>query len=136
MQDVEKEIAAARAQGLDDTDDYIQELQSKWQGYAESVKEIQEDAKESAKNAVAELVDYRIDMIKSNGKLQRRIQEKDSAYALGRRTDNKKSVRGVPCFRERDRVLAEKVSRRMLKESCCKGRIRPYERKSQTPQGA
>ena len=52
MQDVEKEIAAARAQGLDDTDDYIQELQSKWQGYAESVKEIQEDAKESAKNAV------------------------------------------------------------------------------------
>ena len=30
----------------------------------------------------------------------------------------------------------KKVSRRMLKESCCKGRIRPYERKSQTPQGA
>ena len=55
MQDVEKEIAAARAQGLDDTDDYIQELQSKWQGYAESVKEIQEDAKESAKNAVVNL---------------------------------------------------------------------------------
>ena len=66
MQDVEKEIAAARAQGLDDTDDYIQELQSKWRGYAESVKEIQEDAKESAKNAVAELVDYRIDMIKQD----------------------------------------------------------------------
>lgn len=66
MKDVEKEIAAARAQGLDDTDDYIQELQSKWQGYAESVKEMQEDATESAKDAVAELVDYRIDMIKQD----------------------------------------------------------------------
>lgn len=66
MKDVEKEIAAARAQGLDDTDDYIQELQKKWQGYAESVKDIQEDATESAKDAVAELVDYRIDMIKQD----------------------------------------------------------------------
>lgn len=66
MKDVEKEIAAARAQGLDDTDDYIQELQKKWQGYAESVKDIQEEATESAKDAVAELVDYRIDMIKQD----------------------------------------------------------------------
>ena len=66
MRNVEKEIAAARAQGLNDTDDYIQELQKKWQGYAESVKDIQEDATESAKDAVAELVDYRVDMIKQD----------------------------------------------------------------------
>lgn len=66
MKDVEKEITAARAQGLDDTDDYIQELQSKWQDYAKSVKDIQEDATESAKDAIAELVDYRIDMIKQD----------------------------------------------------------------------
>lgn len=82
MKDVEKEIAAARAQGLDDTDDYIQELQNKWQGYAESVKDIQEDATESAKDAVAELVDYRIDMIK-----QEIEDEKD---ALDKKLDNLK----------------------------------------------
>lgn len=64
MKDVEKEIAAARAQGLDDTDDYIQELQKKWQGYYDSVTDIRESAEEDAKDAIDELVDYRIDMIK------------------------------------------------------------------------
>ena len=64
MNDVEKEIAAARAQGLDDTDDYIQELQKKWQGYYDSVTDIRESAEENAKDAIDELVDYRIDMIK------------------------------------------------------------------------
>lgn len=64
MDDVEKEIAAARAQGLDDTDDYIQELQKKWQGYYDSVTDIRESAEEDAKDAIDELVDYRIDMIK------------------------------------------------------------------------
>lgn len=29
----------------------------------------------------------------------------------------------------------KKVSRRMLKGSCCKGRIRPHEGKPQTPKG-
>jgi len=64
MKDVEKEIAAARAQGLDDTDDYIQELQKKWQGYYDSVTDIRESAEEDAKDAIDELIDYRIDMIK------------------------------------------------------------------------
>lgn len=66
MADVQKEITAARTKGLDNSDDYVQELQSKWQDYAKSIKDIQEDATESAKDAVAELVDYRIDMIKQN----------------------------------------------------------------------
>lgn len=64
MKDVEKEIAAARAQGLDDTDDYIQELQKKWQSYYDSVTDIRENAEEDAKDAIDDLVDYRIDMIK------------------------------------------------------------------------
>lgn len=80
MKDVEKEIAAARAQGLDDTDDYIQELQKKWQGYAESVKDIQEDATESAKDAVAELVDYRIDMIKQDVENEKDALDKKLDY--------------------------------------------------------
>lgn len=80
MKDVEKEIAAARAQGLDDTDDYIQELQKKWQGYAESVKDIQEDATASAKDAVAELVDYRIDMIKQDVENEKDALDKKLDY--------------------------------------------------------
>ncbi len=64
--DVETEIAAARAAGLDDTDDYIQDLQGKWQDYNESIKEIEEDAVENAKDALDELVEYRIDMIKQD----------------------------------------------------------------------
>ena len=37
IENVEKEIAAARARGLTDEDDYIQELQKKWQDYTGSV---------------------------------------------------------------------------------------------------
>lgn len=66
MVKVEKEIADARAQGLDDTDDYIQELQTKWQDYSKSIKDIEENAVDSAKDAIDELVDYRIDMIKQD----------------------------------------------------------------------
>lgn len=80
MKDVEKEIAAARAQGLDDTDDYIQELQKKWQGYSESVKDIQDEATESAKDAIAELVDYRIDMIKQDVENEKDALDKKLDY--------------------------------------------------------
>lgn len=82
MDDVEKEIASARAHGLDDTDDYIQELQKKWQGYYDSVTDIRESAEEDAKDAIDELVDYRIDMIK-----QEIDDEKD---ALDKKLDNLK----------------------------------------------
>lgn len=64
MAEIEKEIAAARAAGMDDNDDYIQELQSKWMEYFDAVADIQEETTDAAKEAVEELVDYRIDMIK------------------------------------------------------------------------
>lgn len=63
---IEKEIKTARSQGLDDTDSYIQELQSKWQSYNKSIKDIQDDIKNSAKDAVDELVDIRLDMLKQD----------------------------------------------------------------------
>lgn len=66
IKEVEKDIAKARAQGLDDTDEYIQELQSRWQGYKDAKSDILNDAKDEAKNAVDELIDYRIDMIKQD----------------------------------------------------------------------
>lgn len=66
ISEVEKEIKSARANGLSDTDDYIQELQGKWQDYSDAIKEIQEDTTEAAKDAVKDLVDIRIDMLKQD----------------------------------------------------------------------
>lgn len=66
MEDTEKEIATARDRGLDDTNDYIQDLQQKWQGYSDSIKDIRDEVAESAKDAMDELIDYRIDMIKQD----------------------------------------------------------------------
>ena len=84
MSEIEKEIAAARAAGLDDNDDYIQELQGKWMDYFESIADIQEETTDAAKDAVDELVDFRIDMIK-----QELENEKD---ALNERLDHLKDL--------------------------------------------
>ncbi len=64
MKAIEKEIAAARAAGLDDSDDYIQELQKKWMDFFGKVADIQEEVTDKAKDATDELVDFRIDMLK------------------------------------------------------------------------
>lgn len=61
---IEKEIKAARDYGLKDTDDYVQELQKKWNSYRDSIKDIEEDLKDNAESSVKKLIDYRIDMIK------------------------------------------------------------------------
>lgn len=61
---IDAEIAAARARGLNDDDDYIQELlEQKWD-YADEIADIEKEITENAKDAVDELVDYRVDMLK------------------------------------------------------------------------
>lgn len=82
MGDIEKEIAAARAQGLTDNDDYIQNLQSKWVDYADAVKDIEDEALENAKDATDKLIDYRQKMLK-----QEISDEKDG---LKKKLDNLK----------------------------------------------
>lgn len=63
---IDNEIALARARGLSDDDDYIQELiEQKWD-YADEIDDIQEEITENAKDAVDDLVDYRIDMLKQD----------------------------------------------------------------------
>lgn len=79
---VEQEISTARAQGLDDTDDYIQELQSKYWDYTTSVNDILDETTSNAKDALDELVEYRIDMLKQDTE-----DEKD---ALNKKLDNLK----------------------------------------------
>ena len=63
---VEAEIAAARKQGLTNEDDYIQELQDKWQSYNKAIKDIQKDITDAAKDALNDLVDYRVNMFKKD----------------------------------------------------------------------
>lgn len=77
---VEEEIAAARARGLTDDDDYIQELQKKWQNYTNAVKDIREDITDAAKDALDELVDYRIDMLKEEIEAEKDALDKKLDY--------------------------------------------------------
>lgn len=82
MSSVEKEIAAAKANGLDETDDYVQELQQKWMSYSKEIMDMQEDAADDAKSSVEDLVDYRVDMLKQ--------ELKDQQDALDDKLDNLK----------------------------------------------
>lgn len=82
MSSVEKEIAAAKANGLDETDDYVQELQQKWMSYSKEIMDMQEDAADDAKSSVEDLVDYRVDMLKQ--------ELKDQQDSLDDKLDNLK----------------------------------------------
>ena len=82
MGDIEKEVAAARAQGLNDNDEYIQTLQQKHKSLSESVKNIEEETLKAAKDATDKLIDYRQKMLK-----QEISDEKDG---LKKKLDNLK----------------------------------------------
>ena len=79
---VDAQIAAARARGLTDDDDYIQALLEHRYDYEDEIADLQENAAKDAKSAVKDLVDYRIDMLK-----QELEDEKD---ALDERLDDLK----------------------------------------------
>lgn len=66
IQRIEKELAAARAAGLDENGDYIQYLEQQWLNYSQTVTDLREDAETSAKNSVDDLVEYRIKMLKQD----------------------------------------------------------------------
>ena len=66
MESLEAEMQAARDRGLDDNSDYIQELQDQYYSYMDAIEEIQEEIKNNAMDAVDELVDFKIEMIKQD----------------------------------------------------------------------
>ena len=66
MQSISKEIASAKASGLTETDDYIQELQAKYIAYFEDMADMQEAAEDDAYDMMEELIEYRIDMLKQD----------------------------------------------------------------------
>jgi hypothetical protein len=61
---VEAQIQTAMAQGLDNNDDYIQELQDKWWQYHDAIEDLQNDVSDNAKDATEELIQIRIKMLK------------------------------------------------------------------------
>ena len=66
ISNLDQEIAAARARGLNDSDEYIQELLEQKYDYVDEIKDIQDEITENAKDALDDLVDYRIDMLKQD----------------------------------------------------------------------
>lgn len=64
MAEIEKELADARAAGLDENGDYIQWLEQQWEGYSQTVIDLREQAESESKNTIDDLVEYRIDMLK------------------------------------------------------------------------
>lgn len=79
MSSIEDELKKAREYGLDDADDYIQELQSKWLSYSNAIKDLQDDVTSSAESATQKLVEMRVDMLKQ--------EIKDEKDALKKRLD-------------------------------------------------
>ena len=74
--DIEKELDAARAAGLDENGDYIQYLERQWVDYSQTVIDLREDAESDAKNSIDDLVDYRIDMLKQEIKNEKDALDK------------------------------------------------------------
>ena len=64
MADIEAELAAARAAGLDENSDYIQWLEQQWMNYSENVTSMREQAETEAQSSIDNLVEYRIEMLK------------------------------------------------------------------------
>ena len=64
MADIEAELAAARAAGLDENSDYIQWLEQQWMNYSENVTGLREQAETEAQSSIDNLVEYRVKMLK------------------------------------------------------------------------
>lgn len=64
IKSVEAELERAYAQGLDDNDDYVQELKDKLVDYKDEIKSINDDINEDAKDSYEDLIEYRKDMLK------------------------------------------------------------------------
>ena len=62
--DLDSEIVKARARGLTNDDEYLQELLDKRYEYVDEIADIEDELAENAKDAIDDLVDYRIEMLK------------------------------------------------------------------------
>lgn len=63
---IEKQIAEARASGLDDNDEYIQELESQLWSYQDEISNMTDSVTDNAMDAIDDLIQYRIKMLKQD----------------------------------------------------------------------
>ena len=77
---IEKEVENAHANGLDNNNEYVQNLQNKWISYTNAVKQLRENAEKDAKNSMEKLIDYRVDMLKQDIKDQKDALSKKLDY--------------------------------------------------------
>lgn len=77
---IEKEIAAARSAGLDDNDDYIQNLQKQYWEYVDAIEDIQGEISDNVKDSLEDLIDLRVKMIKQDLKNEKEALKDKKDY--------------------------------------------------------
>lgn len=65
IESIEKEIEAAYAAGLDNNGEYIQYLKNQWADYSQTIIDLREKAESESESTIDDLVEYRIDMLKT-----------------------------------------------------------------------
>ena len=75
MAEIEKELADARAAGLDENGDYIQYLEQQWSEYSQTVIDLREQAESESESTIDDLVEYRIDMLKKEIEVEKEALE-------------------------------------------------------------
>ena len=76
MAEIEKELADARAAGLDENGDYIQYLEQQWAEYSQTVIDLREQAEAESESTIDDLVEYRIDMLKKEIEVEKDALDK------------------------------------------------------------
>lgn len=71
--DVEKELDNAYAYGLDQNDDYVQELLKKWWDYADAISDIYDSIEKNAKSALDKIIDYEIKVLKKTADKEKEV---------------------------------------------------------------
>lgn len=95
LEKIKKELEAARAQGLDDNNEYVQYLQQQWFTYSDAIKGIEDEISGNAKSALDELIEIRIKMIKQDLDNEKDAIKKKLDYLKGFYDKQKDMLRNV-----------------------------------------
>lgn len=112
IKDIKNEIAQARARGLDENDEYIQDLIEQQRDYEDEIADIREEATDDAMSAVEDLVEYRIKMLKQDLENERDALE-DKKDALKDFYDKQKEM--LQDFYDEEKTIEERNEKRKAK---------------------
>lgn len=109
MSAIEKEIASARAAGLDDNDEYIQNLQKQWWSYHDEIIDIQDEISDNVKDSLEDLIDLRIKMIKQDLKDEKEALKDKKDYLKDFYDDQKEMLQDAY---DEEQYLEEQAEKR------------------------